>query len=119
MKIKVISLLLIGIFVFTSLTAFGAEAKVEDNNTVSPANIAVSNALFINYNLNMEYCSVDLSDRGSNLNVRTWEGRVVGKLRHGTSVWVNEYSGEWARISIKRGRRWVAIGWVDSTYLLC
>jgi len=119
MKIKFISLLLIGIFVLTSLTAFGADVKVENNKTVAPATVALSNTLFTNYNLNMEYCSVELSDRGSNLNVRTWEGRVVGKLRHGTQVWVNEYSGEWARISVKRGRRWVAVGWVDSNYLYC
>src|SRR5215213_2584651 len=119
MKSKLISLLLAGVFVFTSLTAFGADVKVENNKTVAPAKVAESNALFINYNLNMEYCSVDLADRNSNLNVRTWEGRVVGKLRHGTSVWVNEYSGEWARVSVKRGRRWVAVGWVDSTYLVC
>jgi uncharacterized protein YgiM (DUF1202 family) len=119
MKSKLISLFLVVVFVFTSLTAFGADLKVENNRTVPTANVAESNALFINYNLNMEYCSVDLADRNSNLNVRTWEGRVVGKLRHGTSVWVNEYSGEWARVSVKRGRRWVAIGWVDSSYLVC
>jgi hypothetical protein len=119
MKIKLVTFLLIGIFVLTSLTAFGADAKVENNKTVAPAVLAESNALFLDYNLNMEYCSVDLADTSSNLNVRTWEGRVIGKLRHGTSVWVNEYSGEWARISVKRGKRWVAIGWVDSTYLLC
>jgi hypothetical protein len=119
MKSRLISLLLVVVFVFTSLTAFGADAKVAENKTVAPAILAESNALFMDYNLNMEYCSVDLSDRSSNLNVRTWEGRVVGKLRHGTQVWVNEYSGEWARVSVKRGRRWVAIGWVDSTYLYC
>lgn len=119
MKVKLISILLIGVFVFTSMTALGADAKQTDNKSVAPAVLAQSNALFMNYNLNMEYCRVDLADRSSNLNVRTWAGRVVGKLRHGTRVWVNEYSGEWARVSVKRGRNWVAIGWVDSTYLLC
>ena len=116
MKSKLISLFLVVVFVFTSLTAFGAEANIANNKTVSAGTI--SNTLFAN-NFNMEYCTVDLNDHSSNLNVRTWEGRVVGKLRHGTQVWVNEYSGEWARISVKRGRRWVAIGWVDSSYLLC
>jgi hypothetical protein len=116
MKVKVFAVLLIGVFVFTSLTAFGAEANIANNKTVSAGTI--SNTLFAN-NFNMEYCTVDLNDRSSNLNVRTWEGRVVGKLRHGTSVFVNEYSGEWARVSVRRGRRWVAIGWVDSTYLVC
>lgn len=119
MKIKFISLLLIGIFVFTSMTAFAADTKVDSNQFASPTALQNSNNLSFNNNFNMEYCSVDLADRNSNLNVRTWEGRVVGKLRHGTRVWVNEYSGEWARVSVKRGRRWVAIGWVDSTYLLC
>ena len=118
MKIKVFAVLLIGVFVFTSLTAFGADAKI-NNTGVSAGRVAAANTLLVYNNFNMEYCSVDLADRGSNLNVRTWEGRVVGKLRHGTSVWVNEYSGEWARVSVKRGRRWVAIGWVDSTYLVC
>lgn len=119
MKNKICSLLLISVFVLTSLTVFGADAKTANSEIVPPAIIQQSNALWLNYNLNMEYCTVDLADRRSNLNVRTWEGRVVGKLRHGTRVWVNEYSGEWARISVKRGRRWVVIGWVDSTYLLC
>ena len=115
MKIKFVSLLLIGIFVLTSLAVFGADV----NKTVSPAVSTKSNAIFNNFNLNMEYCTVDLADRTSNLNVRTWEGQVVGKLRHGTRVWVNEYSGEWARISVKRGRRWSPMGWVDSSYLIC
>lgn len=119
MKIKLVSFLLIGILVLTSLTAFGADAKVENNKSVAPAILAGSNTLLFDFDLNMEYCTVDLADPKSNLNVRTWEGRVVGKLRHGTNVWVNEYSGEWARISVKRGKKWVAIGWVDSTYLLC
>lgn len=118
MKRKVFAVLLIGVFVFTSLTAFGAEANIANNKTVSAGTTGLSSALLVN-NFNMEYCTVDLNDRNSNLNVRTWEGRVVGKLRHGTSVFVNEYSGEWARISVRRGRRWVAIGWVDSTFLLC
>jgi len=118
MKTKLGSLLMIGIFVFTSLTAFGAENKVPETR-VSPAAVAESNALFASYNYNMEYCTVSLGNPRSNLNVRTWEGRVIGKLRHGTRVWVSEYSGEWARVSVRRGRRWVAVGWVDSNYLFC
>jgi hypothetical protein len=119
MKIKFISLVLIGVFVLTSLAAFGADAGVS-NKAIAPVANAESNTLFLNYNLKTtEYCSVELADVSSNLNVRTWAGRVIGKLPHGTSVWVNEYSGEWARVSVKRGRRWVAIGWVDSTYLAC
>ena len=101
------------------MTAFGAETKAAANTSVLPAATTVANTATMNFNFNMEYCSVDLDNRNSNLNVRTWEGRVIGKLRHGTRVWVNEYSGEWARVSVRRGRRWVAIGWVDSTYLIC
>lgn len=119
MRIKSIALSLIFVFVLTSSTVFGSDADVKQSKTVAPAPAAVSNTIYLNNNLNMEYCTVDLADRNSNLNVRTWEGRVVGKLRHGTRVFVNEYAGEWARVSVKRGRRWVAIGWVDSTYLLC
>jgi uncharacterized protein YgiM (DUF1202 family) len=119
MKSKLISLFLTAIFVFTGLTAFAADAKIAENKSVAPAAIAQSNALYASFNSNMEYCAVDLADQSSNLNVRTWEGRVIGRLRHGTSVWVSEYSDNWARVSIKRGRRWVSIGWVDSTYLLC
>ena len=119
MKVKVFAALLIGVFVFTSLTAFGAESNAASTNNVSPVSFTGASTFFTNNNFNMEYCTVDLADRNSNLNVRTWEGRIVGKLRHGTSVFVNEYSGEWARISVRRGRRWVAIGWVDSTYLVC
>lgn len=119
MRVKLISTLLIGIFVFTTMTAFGAETKASVNSSVLPASTTVANTATMNFNFNMEYCSVDLDNRNSNLNVRTWEGRVIGKLRHGTRVWVSEYSGEWAKVSVRRGRRWVAIGWVDSTYLIC
>jgi hypothetical protein len=115
MKKQFATILLIGIMAFTSLGVFG-NASGNSNNYGENNAFAMS---FANLNLNMEYCSVDLADRRSSLNVRTWEGRIVGKLKHGTTVWVNEYSGEWARVSVKRGRRWVSIGWVSSNYLLC
>ncbi|MEP6903533.1 MAG: SH3 domain-containing protein [Actinomycetota bacterium] len=118
MKIKFGSLLLIGVFVLTSMTVFGSDA-VKTNTIVPSAVSRQSTALWLNYNSNMEYCSVDLDNRNSNLNVRTWEGKVIGKIPNGARVWVNEYSGEWARVSVKRGRRWVSVGWVDSTYLSC
>jgi uncharacterized protein YgiM (DUF1202 family) len=121
MKLKLTALTLIGVFVFTSLTAFAADVSV-NNKTIQPVATAGSRSTLttnLNNLNNMEYCTVDLADSASNLNVRTWEGRVIGKLRHGTSVFVNKYSGEWARVSVKRGRRWVAVGWVDSTYLYC
>jgi hypothetical protein len=118
MKIKFGSLMLIGVFVFTSLTTFGGNTI--NTETIVPTTFSEqSNILWLNYNYNMEYCTVDLDNPNSNLNVRTWEGRVIGKIRHGTRVWVNEYSGEWARVSVKRGRKWVAVGWVDSNYIVC
>ena len=113
MKKQFASILMVGVMVFTGLTAFGNTSE-NSNISAETNNYAVSFA-----GLNMEYCTVDLDNPRSNLNVRTWEGRVIGKLKHGTSVWVNEYSGEWARVSVKRGRKWVSIGWVDSNYLLC
>ena len=82
MKIKLVSILLIGVFVFTSLSVFAADVNAGNNQMVAPA---ASSALFLN-NFNMEYCTVSLSNPRSNLNVRTWEGRVVGKLRHGTNL---------------------------------
>lgn len=119
MRNKITAITLVFVFVLSSVTIFSANTTSNHIKSISPAVVAVSSTVFFNNNFNMEYCSVDLADRKSNLNVRTWEGDVVGKLRHGTRVWVNEYSGEWARVSVKRGRRWVSIGWVDSTFLLC
>ena len=118
MKIKFGSLLLIGVFVLSSMTVFGNVTAARQ--TIVPTAVTEqSNALWLNYKSNMEYCTVSLDNPNSNLNVRTWEGRVIGKIRHGTRVWVNEYSGEWARVSTKSGRRWVIRGWVDSSYLYC
>lgn len=113
MRKQFASILLVGIMFFTSLVTFGNTPENSNTN-------AENNGFTMSFaNLNMEYCTVDLDNPRSNLNVRTWEGRIVGKLRHGTTVWVNEYSGEWARVSVKRGRKWVSIGWVDSNYLIC
>jgi len=118
MRVKLIALSLILVFTVMSSTIFGVDAKNSNNQTALQSKSVAANVLIFN-NFNMEYCTVDLADRNSNLNVRTWEGEIVAKLRHGTRVFVNEYSGEWARISVKRGRRWASIGWVDSSYLLC
>ena len=116
MKIQLVSLLLTAILTFSSVTVFGGAqpAGTGIERAAAPvASFAATNNSFF------EVCSVQLGDPNSNLNVRTWEGRVIGKLRHGTAVWVSDYSGEWAKVSVKRGRRWVSVGWVDSNYLLC
>jgi hypothetical protein len=119
MKVKFGSLVLIGIFLVTSLTVFANDTAVNNQKIVPAATLQMSNTLWLNYKSNMEYCSVSLDDVSSNLNVRTFAGKVIGKLSHGTRVWVNEYSDEWARVSVKRGRKWVSVGWVDSNYLSC
>ncbi len=116
MKIQFVSLLLIGILTFTSFTALGGtSAAAAENRSAAGGEFSLSGS----NDGYFEYCTVDLADARSNLNVRTWEGRVISKLRHGTQVWVSDYSGEWAKVSVRRGRRWVEIGWVDSNYLLC
>lgn len=117
MRVRFFSLLLIGVMVFTSLTVFGNGTSDNQTNLSNKATYSANFSLVNNFN--MEYCTVDLDNPRSNLNVRTWEGRVIGKLRHGTLVWVSDYSGEWAKVSVKRGRRWVSVGWVDSNYLVC
>jgi hypothetical protein len=61
---------------------------------------------------------------GTMLNVRSSpNGRVVTRLRNGTMVRISttrEVSGQsWAKISVRRNRRWVEIGWVFWNYLEC
>ncbi|MBK7706337.1 MAG: SH3 domain-containing protein [Acidobacteria bacterium] len=116
MKRHVISILLINVLLFVSLTIFAGERV---NSTAVSVNNSSAETVFLSGASFFEYCTVSLANPRSHLNVRTWEGRVIGKLAHGTTVWVNEYSGDWARVSVKRGRRWVSVGWVDSSYLLC
>jgi hypothetical protein len=103
---QLLSFAIIGVFLFAAMLYAGGKT----------ADAASASSGFAN---SFEYCRVSLDDPKSNLNVRTFEGRVIGKLRHGTRVWVNEYSGEWARVSVKKGRRWTVVGWVDSEYLVC
>lgn len=115
MRVQLIALFLTGILTFSSVTVFGGAAPDETAVRQAAFNASAASAA----NNFFDVCSVELADPTSNLNVRTWEGRVIGKLRHGTPVWVSDYSGEWAKVSVKRGRRWVAVGWVDSKFLLC
>lgn len=86
----------------------------------SAANVKFSNSNFtLLPNPRLEWCRVSLDNPRSSLNVRTYNGRVVGKVKHGTRVFVHEYEDAWARISIKQGRRLVEVGWVASEYIIC
>ena len=68
---------------------------------------------------------------GTRLNVRNYgtsdmsDNRIVGKLRNGTRVWLEEYvkdpaSGKiWAKISVYRNRKYVHLGYVYAEYIDC
>jgi hypothetical protein len=68
---------------------------------------------------------------GTRLNVREYgtsdlsNNRIVGKLRNGTLVRVDDYvkdpaSGKiWAKISVYRNRKYVRLGYVFAEYLDC
>ena len=117
-KLKYGSLFLITVLFLTSFAAL-----ITANDAQKPnLNNAESNSPKFNVpasNLPLEWCQVNLDNPRSSLNVRTSEGRIVGKVKHGTRVFVNEYEDDWARISIRQGRRLVSIGWVSNEYLIC
>lgn len=116
-KIQFCSLFLMTVLFFTSFTAL---TSANETNQPSVPEVELSNSDFtLLSNVRLEWCRVSLSNPRSSLNVRTYNGRVVGKVRHGTQVFVNEYEEDWARISIRQGRRLVSIGWVASEYLAC
>ena len=60
-----------------------------------------------------------LNNANSNLNVRNSAGKVVAKLKDGAEVYVDQYDGGFARVSLKRRGKLVRLGWVASEYLLC
>jgi hypothetical protein len=118
MKVQIVSLFTMTVLMFTSLTVFAGPTAAGAAKMAAPVALGADFSGSRSTSM-MDVCTVELADAASNLNVRTWEGRVIGKLRHGTPVFVSDYSGEWAKVSVKRGRRWVSMGWVDSNYLLC
>ena len=64
---------------------------------------------------------------GTPLNVRAYptNGRIVGKLRNGTVVTVEEYTVDeitgksWAKVGITRNRKYFVLGYVLDAYLNC
>lgn len=120
MKIQIGSFLLAVVMVLTSLTA-GASAGEVANNQISAADFNVKSAgyLLLPSENNFEWCTVVLDNPRSNLNVRSADGRIVGKLKHGASVYVDTYDGGFSRVSVKRRGKLVTLGWVASEYLSC
>ncbi len=120
MKLKLGSFLLAAVMVLTSLTA-GASAGEVANNRIGAADYNITSAgyLLLSNENNFGWCTVVLDNPRSNLNVRSADGRVIGKLKHGASVYVDTYDGGFSRVSVKRRGRLVTLGWVASEYLSC
>lgn len=116
-KIQFCSLFLMTVLFFTSFTAL--TPANETNKVNMPELEFQSSDIAWLSNARLEWCRVSLSDPRSSLNVRTYNGRIVGKVKHGTRVFVTEYEEDWARISIQQGRRLVSVGWVSSEFLIC
>jgi hypothetical protein len=119
MKVRFCSLLLIAVLTFTGFTASGFAAAAKDNRVNSPEFNVVTAGYILLPKTNTEWCSVSLSNPRSYLNVRDAAGRAVSRLKHGTSVYVDENDGGFSRVSVKRRGRLVILGWVASEYLVC
>jgi len=116
-KIQFCSSFLMTVLFFTSFTAL---TSANETNQPNVPEVEFLNSDFtLLPNARLEWCRVSLSNPRSSLNVRTYNGRIVGKVKHGTRVFVTEYEDDWARISIQQGRRLVSVGWVSSEYLIC
>ena len=116
-KIEFCSLFLMTVLFFTSFTALTSANETNQPN-VPEVKLTDSNFTLLP-NTRLEWCRVSLDNPRGSLNVRTYNGRIVGKVRHGTRVFVHEYEDAWARISIQQGRRLVEVGWVASEYIVC
>ena len=120
MKIRFCSLVLVAVLSVAGFTATGFAAETGAASIDSPG----YNVVFAGYLLlpktNTEWFSVSLNNPNSSLNVRNEGGRVVAKLKHGASVYVDSYDGGFARVSVKRrGGKLVVLGWVASEFLEC
>ena len=63
-------------------------------------------------------CSV--VTEGGNLNLRTRSGRIIGQLKNGSIVYINERSSDGrASVSERRAGKLVVLGWVSGAYLSC
>lgn len=116
MKVRYCSLILIAVL---TLTAFTMPALSGTTTTISASKTTATSYFTLPANTMREWCTVVLDNPRSNLNVRDGNGKVVTKLAHGTSVFVDTYDGGFARISIKRRGKLSTLGWVASEYLSC
>lgn len=116
-KMQYCILFLIAVLFFTSFTTITSANEANQPNL--PAAQLQGSEFNLLPNASLEWCRVSLSNPRSSLNVRTYNGRIVGKVKHGTRVFVTEIEDDWARISIQQGRRLVSVGWVSSEYLIC
>lgn len=119
MKVRFCSLLLIAVLSFTGFTASGFSAETHANQVNSPGFNVVAAGYLLLPRTNTEWCTVSLNNPRSSLNVRNSAGRVVSKLKHGASVYVDTYDGGFARVSVKRKGRMITLGWVASEFLYC
>lgn len=116
MRVQIGSFLLIAVLVLTGFTAGTAAATNTNQINTTEFNVTNTGYLLLPRN-NTEWCTV--STAGGNLNVRNAAGRIVGKLRNGTAVYVDTYDGGFSRVSVRRRGRLVVMGWVASEYLSC
>jgi hypothetical protein len=82
------------------------------------------------YTPQMATCKVK-DPTGTPLNVRTKPrtGKVVSKLKNGTTVYVEDYadgadpanvnSSVWAKISVMKSGKRKVLGWVTNNFLVC
>ncbi len=119
MKIRLGSFFMVAVMVLTGLTA-GVSAAETSNSKVSAVEYnTVSAGYLLLSSENTEWCTVVLGNPRSSLNVRSADGRVIGKLKHGASVYVDTYDGGFSRVSVKKRGKLVTMGWVASEYLSC
>lgn len=88
----------------------------------APSKIVVNRAAAQN---TVSRCTVN-DQTGSPLNVRSSPGgkKIVGKLKNGTIVYVENYSGDakdqsWAEVRLKRSSKTKPLGWVLQDFLVC
>jgi hypothetical protein len=66
---------------------------------------------------NLTACSV--VTKGDNLNVRSYGGKIIGRLSNGSIVYINDVEGNRTNVSEKRRGKYVVLGWVSSNFLEC
>jgi hypothetical protein len=118
MKVRYCSLILIAVLTLTAFT-MPALSDTTSRMNVSETKVSSTTLFVLPTNTTTEWCTVVLDNPRSSLNVRDSNGKVVAKLKYGTSVFVDTYDGGFARVNVKRRGRLVTLGWVASEYLSC